>query len=84
MLFGSRARGTAHTASDWDVAVLAAAGHEAEAKHEARKLKEWSRLTSSTKLGGRPLYTKTPELRDRLGSFFDRMLVDSDRSRPGQ
>ena len=38
VLFGSRARGTAHTASDWDVAVLAAAGHEAEAKHEARKL----------------------------------------------
>lgn len=38
VLFGSRARGTAHAGSDWDVAVLAAAGHEAEAKHQARKL----------------------------------------------
>ena len=50
----------------------------------SRSCMEWSRLTSGTKLGGRPLYTKTPELRDRLGSLFDRMLVDSDRSRPGQ
>ena len=45
---------------------------------------EWFRLTGGTKLGGRPLYTKTPGLRDRMGSSFDRMLVDSDRSRPGQ